>query len=64
MHFLLVSAFLKFGINDAPCHMAKLLDQTGTELDEYVFEEVLKQPDVGVLLLKLDDDGQGKCGSV
>ncbi|CAM4463328.1 unnamed protein product [Leuciscus chuanchicus] len=38
--------------------MAKLLDQTGTELDEDVFEEVLKQPDVGVLLLKLDDDGQ------
>lgn len=47
--------------------MAKLLDETGTELDEDVFEEVLKQSDIGVLLLRLDGDGtggQGKYGSI
>lgn len=54
-----MSAFWKFGIHDATYQTAKLLDETGTELDEDVFEEVLKQADIGVLLLKLDDDVQG-----
>ena len=52
-------AFLKFGISDAPYHLAKLIDESGTELDDDVFEEVLKQPHIGVLLLRLNGDCEG-----
>ena len=32
----------------------KVLDSTGTELDDDVFEDVVKDPSVGVLTIKYD----------
>ncbi|KAJ8001168.1 hypothetical protein DPEC_G00188480 [Dallia pectoralis] len=58
LNSFLNNAFLKFGVREALYHMAKLFYETGTELDEDVFEEVLKQPNIGVLLLVLDGDAQ------
>lgn len=52
---------MKFGIPASSQGEAKLFDETGTELDEDVFEEVLKQTNLGVFLLKLEKDSNGNC---
>jgi len=44
-------AFLKFGVPTVPKNV-KVVDESGTEVDEDVFEEVVKDPSVGVLTIK------------
>jgi len=44
-------AFLKFGVSTVPENV-KVVDESGTEVDEDVFEDVVKDPSVGVLTIK------------
>lgn len=69
LDFGLFTAFVKFGIAVSSQAEAKLFDESGTEVDEDVFGEVLKQPDLGVFLLRLENLSNGdiyfesvKCG--
>ena len=58
LYFCLALAFIKFDIQ--PKHQAglKLYDQSGTEIDEEVFEDVVQDPNCGVLkLTAAEDDG-------
>ncbi|XP_039520696.1 uncharacterized protein LOC120474475 isoform X3 [Pimephales promelas] len=50
----LSAAFLKFGVPTVPKNV-KVVDESGTEVDEDVFEEVVKDPSVGVLTIKYAD---------
>lgn len=34
---------------------AKVFDETGTEVDAEVFEEIAQQPNVGILTIKFDN---------
>lgn len=45
------AAFLKFGVPTVPENV-KVFDESGTEVDEDVFEDVVKDPSVGVLTIK------------
>lgn len=47
----LSAAFLKFGVPNVPENM-KVVDESGTEVDGDVFEELIKDPSVGVLTIK------------
>lgn len=44
-------AFLKFGVPNVPENV-KVVDESGTEVDGDVFEELIKDPSVGVLTIK------------
>lgn len=46
-------AFAKFGV-PALTEDVKVFDTSGTELDDDVFEDVVKDPSTGVLTIKLD----------
>ena len=52
-HLSFPLAFAKFGV-PAVTEGVKVLDSTGTELDDDVFEDVVKDPSVGVLAIKYD----------
>lgn len=52
---------MKFGIPASSQAEAKLYDETGTEVDEDVSEEILRQTNLGVFLLKLEDLSNGNC---
>ncbi|XP_073764364.1 uncharacterized protein si:ch211-196p9.1 isoform X4 [Danio rerio] len=60
----LSAAFLKFGVKAVPGNV-KVIDESGTEVDEDVFEEVVKDPSVGILTIKpiadLDTASQQAC---
>lgn len=59
---LLVSAFLKVDVPVASQINAKLYDESGTEVDGEMFEEVLTQPSPGVFTITLDNDTDtGMC---
>ncbi|KAI2644933.1 hypothetical protein H4Q32_026114 [Labeo rohita] len=47
--------FVKFGISVSRRPEARLYDESGTEIDEDVFEDVLKQPNLGVFQILLPD---------
>ncbi|XP_056128018.1 uncharacterized protein LOC130105842 [Rhinichthys klamathensis goyatoka] len=47
----LSAAFLKFGVPTVPENV-KVVDESGTEVDEDVFEDIVKDPSVGVLTIK------------
>ncbi|XP_028292933.1 uncharacterized protein LOC114455736 [Gouania willdenowi] len=47
--------FAKFGV-PAVTEGVKVVDSTGTELDDDVFEDVVKDPSVGVLTIKYDTE--------
>ncbi|XP_027132283.1 uncharacterized protein LOC109136798 isoform X2 [Larimichthys crocea] len=51
----LITAFAKFGV-PAVTEGVKVVDSTGTELDDDVFEDVVKDPSVGVLTIKYDTE--------
>ncbi|XP_028331324.1 uncharacterized protein LOC114481113 [Gouania willdenowi] len=51
----LIAAFAKFGV-PAVTEGVKVVDSTGTELDDDVFEDVVKDPSVGVLTIKYDTE--------
>ncbi|CAJ1066298.1 uncharacterized protein LOC117818406 [Xyrichtys novacula] len=56
------SAFLKFSI--APVSEGvRVFDETGTEIDADVFEEVAQQPNAGVFAISFDSDFQGTTPS-
>lgn len=59
LDFVFFTAFVKFGIPASSQAEAKLFDESGTEVDEDVFGEVLKQPDLGVFLLRLENLSNG-----
>lgn len=44
-------AFLKFGLPAVPENV-KVFDESGTEVDDDVFEDVVRDPSVGVLTIK------------
>ena len=46
-------AFAKFGVPPVT-EGVKVVDSSGTELDEDVFEDILKDPSTGVLTIKYD----------
>lgn len=46
-------AFAKFGV-PAVTEGVKVVDSSGTELDDDVFEDVVKDPSAGVLTIKYD----------
>ncbi|XP_039599342.1 uncharacterized protein LOC120522481 isoform X2 [Polypterus senegalus] len=48
-------AFVKFGISVSNRPEARLYDESGTEIDEDVFEDILKQPNLGVFQILLPD---------
>lgn len=50
----LVVAFLKFSLPQVR-EGAKVYDETGTEVDEDVFADIVQQPDTGILTIKFDD---------
>lgn len=47
----LFPAFLKFGVPNVPENVT-VVDESGTEVDDDVFEDVVKDPSVGVLTIK------------
>ncbi|XP_030272773.1 uncharacterized protein LOC115581641 [Sparus aurata] len=51
----LISAFAKFGV-PAVTEGVKVVDSSGTELDDDVFEDVVKDPSTGVLTIKYDTE--------
>ncbi|XP_067300880.1 uncharacterized protein [Pseudorasbora parva] len=51
----LFAAFLKFGVPNVPENV-KVVDESGTEVDDDVFEDVVKDPSVGVLTIKHGPD--------
>ncbi|XP_058510763.1 uncharacterized protein LOC131476730 [Solea solea] len=51
----LIAAFAKFGVPPAT-EGVKVVDSSGTELDEDVFEDILKDPSTGVLTIKYDTE--------
>ena len=46
-------AFAKFGV-PAVTEGVKVVDSSGTELDDDVFEDIIKDPSTGVLTIKYD----------
>jgi len=54
-------AFKKFEIPITSLSHAKLYDGSGTEVDADVFEEVIKEPDLGIFKLALYNEGTGVC---
>ena len=46
-------AFVKFGV-PAVTEGVRVVDSSGTELDDDVFEEIVKDPSYGVLTIKYD----------
>ena len=58
---MFVTAFLKFVTPLTSLSEAKLYDGSVTEDDGYVFEEVVKWPDLGVFNLTLNNDAKGMC---
>lgn len=46
-------AFAKFGV-PAVTEGVKVVDSSGTELDDDVFEDIVKDPSTGVLTIKYD----------
>ncbi len=50
---------MKFGIPASKRAEARLYDSSCTEVDEDVFEEVLKQPNLGVFLLRFENSSHG-----
>lgn len=50
-HTFFFTAFLKFGVPTVPENV-KVVDESGTEVDEDVFEDIVKDPSVGVLAIK------------
>ncbi len=57
--FGLFTVFVKFGIPASKHAEARLYDSSCTEVDEDVFEEVLKQPNLGVFLLRFENSSHG-----
>lgn len=53
MIYFFIIAFAKFGI-PAVTQGVKVVDTSGTELDDEVFEDVIKDPSTGVLTIKYD----------
>ncbi|XP_049420245.1 uncharacterized protein LOC125881224 [Epinephelus fuscoguttatus] len=53
------SAFMKFSIPPVS-EGIRVYDETGTEVDADVFEEVLKHPNAGVFTITFDNGSQGK----
>lgn len=51
----LIAAFVKFGV-PAVTEGVKVVDSSGTELDEDVFEDVVKDPSAGVLTIKYETE--------
>ncbi|XP_008396697.1 uncharacterized protein LOC103457978 [Poecilia reticulata] len=51
----LIAAFTKFGM-PAITEGVKVVDSSGTELDEDVFEDVVKDPSAGVLTIKYETE--------
>ncbi|XP_014915240.1 uncharacterized protein LOC106964320 [Poecilia latipinna] len=51
----LIAAFTKFGV-PAITEGVKVVDSSGTELDEDVFEDVVKDPSAGVLTIKYETE--------
>ncbi|XP_056438927.1 uncharacterized protein LOC130375809 isoform X3 [Gadus chalcogrammus] len=51
----LIAAFAKFGVPPVT-EGVKVVDSSGTELDEDVFEDILKDPSTGVLTIKYDTE--------
>ncbi|XP_014833635.1 PREDICTED: uncharacterized protein LOC106911361 [Poecilia mexicana] len=51
----LIAAFTKFGV-PAITEGVKVVDSSGTELDEDVFEDVVKDPSTGVLTIKYETE--------
>lgn len=51
----LSAAFLKFGLPAVPENV-KVFDESGTEVDDDVFEDVVRDPSVGVLTIKHGTD--------
>ncbi|XP_035986184.1 uncharacterized protein LOC105918575 isoform X1 [Fundulus heteroclitus] len=58
----LVAAFAKFGV-PAVTEGVKVVDSSGTELDEDVFEDVVMNPSTGVLTIKYDSESVSKVAS-
>ncbi|CAL8294032.1 unnamed protein product [Arctogadus glacialis] len=56
-HFVefLIAAFAKFGVPPVT-EGVKVVDSSVTELDEDVFEDILKDPSTGVLTIKYDTE--------
>lgn len=54
---------MKFGITASSRPEARLYDESGTEVDEDVFEDVLKQANLGVFQLRLENslNSNGEC---
>ncbi|XP_037646046.1 uncharacterized protein LOC119500412 [Sebastes umbrosus] len=55
-------AFLKFSIPPVTKGI-RVYDETGTEVDTDVFEEVAQQPNAGVFTITFDNDSQGTSSS-
>ncbi|XP_026067700.1 uncharacterized protein LOC113061784 isoform X2 [Carassius auratus] len=51
-------AFVKFGIPASKRAETRLYDSSYTEVDEDVFEEVIKQPNLGVFILRFENSSQ------
>lgn len=51
IYFFLLTAFLKFGVPAVPENV-KVFDESGTEVDGDVFEDIVRDPSVGVLTIK------------
>jgi len=49
----MILAFAKFGV-PAITEGVKVVDSSGTELDDHVFEDEVKDPSTGVLTIKYD----------
>ncbi|KAL6463627.1 hypothetical protein MHYP_G00280180 [Metynnis hypsauchen] len=58
----LIAAFAKFGV-PAVTEGVKVVDSSGTELDEDVFEDVVKDPSAGVLTIKYETEFVSMVGS-
>lgn len=61
---MFVTAFQTFEIPVTSLSHAKLFNGAGTEVDEDVFEEVVKLPDLVVLKLTLDNEGMCRFSSL
>lgn len=58
----LSAAFLKFGVPAVPENV-KVFDESGTEVDGDVFEDIVRDPSVGVLTIKHGAARLGFCFS-
>ncbi|XP_045069158.1 uncharacterized protein LOC123491654 isoform X7 [Coregonus clupeaformis] len=58
----LIAAFAKFGV-PAVTEGVKIVDSSGTELDDDVFEDIIKDPSTGVLTIKYDSESVSMVAS-